>query len=254
VRAIAHERWDIVEELLDAGADASFPKKYANTPEFLPPSPLWYMLGYPRPDLIRRLLRQGASVDEKYFMKGPTLVRAVKEGYIENVRVLIEAGADVNAASPDGTTAVFECFKEQDGELRVDLQMLEFLLSAGASVNQKSYSQTPLFRAALMGATDAIVLLVRHGADPNERYWLQPGEVPFVFDKAIREAIQNGGTALMLAADQGHLSAAKSLVKHGADPDIAVAGTTGEHTALSLARASGNLTLVKFLEELQTDK
>ena len=244
----------MVEEILDAGADASFPKKYARA-GLLPPSPLYYALSTPRPDLTRRLLRQGARVDEKYFLGLPTLIRAVKDGHIENVRVLVEEGANINAATLDGATAVMECFKEQGTEL----QILIFLLSNGGSVTLGEQTpsgafahQTPVFRAALLGATDAIDVLVRYGANPNERYRFKSGALPFgISDKALRDAMQNGGTALMLATAQGHLSAAKSLVKLGADPGIAIAGTTGKHTALSLARASGQLTLVRYLEGLR---
>src|SRR5438105_1961614 len=71
------------------------------------------------------------------------LVDAVKAGNREAVRVLIKNRADVNAAGPDGTTALAWAAEADD------LQTAERLLRAGANPKiANRYGVTPLSLAA----------------------------------------------------------------------------------------------------------
>ncbi len=96
----------------------------------------------------------------------------------ECCRVLIAAGADVNARDVRGQMPIHyvacqpingERFDESDSKQAVEA--LEFLLGSGADVNATDYdkSMTPLHCAAWYGFADAIEPLIRAGALVNER-------------------------------------------------------------------------------------
>ena len=96
----------------------------------------------------------------------------------ECCRVLIAAGADVNARDVRGhmpihyvacQPVVAERFDESDSKQA--LEALEILLGSGADVNATDYdkSMTPLHCAAWYGFADAFEPLIRAGALVNER-------------------------------------------------------------------------------------
>lgn len=248
VRAIAHERWEIVDELLNAGADASQPRE--SLPEYttslLSGTALNYALSFPRPNLVRRLLKQGATVNERYIHGDKPLLWAVKEGHTENVQVLLEAGASVHEQNEFGATPVLVCVSRNPA----NKQVLRLLLSNGASASQtdKPGGHSPMFFAALVGDAAAIDLLLEYGANPNEKYRLRPSYIPMIVeDEVLRDVIMNGGTPLMIAAALGHISAAKILIGKGADLSMKVTGAKGTHTVLTLAEGSGVVALDKYI-------
>ena len=109
---------------------------------------------------------------------GP-LVDAAERGDAAMVLELLEADADPNDASADGTTALhFAVHRE-------DVEMAAALIDAGASVDRPNrYGVRPLYLAAQNGDAEAVRLLLRHRADPNG-------------------ALPEGETALMTAARTG---------------------------------------------------
>jgi uncharacterized protein len=149
------------------------------------------------------------------------------------VRALLAAKADVNAAQPDGATAI------QWAAYRDDREMADLLISAGANVHQANLEGvTPLWLAAQRGSAAMIEKLIKAGADPNERH--PNGETALMMaskngsvaavkvllddhaDVNLKENLR-GTTALMWAVEQGHADAVKLLVEHGADLNAASA-------------------------------
>ena len=113
------------------------------------------------------------------------LVAAAAKGNLENVKELIEAGADVNAEDYSGTplTAAVE-----NGYHK----LVELLLNTGADVDQRDFfGETPIFYAAYSKCAD---LLIKAGADVNVRG-------------------MNDTTPLLQAAYNGSVNCAKSLIK-----------------------------------------
>lgn len=115
------------------------------------------------------------------------LIEAVEAGSLDQVRLLLEAGADVNTRNSNGETPL---------HWADDADVMRLLLEAGADVNARdSYGDTPLQNAVFL-ADDADVVLVRllleAGADANARnndgdtplQWAEHADV----ERLLREA------------------------------------------------------------------
>jgi ankyrin repeat protein len=149
---------------------------------------------------------------------------AVKRRDPRALTELIRAKADVNAAQPDGATAL--AWAIHLGER----SMAEALLTAGAKVNVvDEYGETPLTLAAANGDTPIVQRLLKAGANARSARW-------------------NGETALMIAASAGNLETVRQLVLHGAD--VNVAEPRRGQTALMWAAAEAHADVVGALLEI----
>ncbi len=149
------------------------------------------------------------------------LVDAVKRRDPKAVASLLREKTDVNAAQPDGATALSWAIHFGD---RATADML---LAAGANVNvANEYGETPLTLACLNGDAALVTKLLAAGADAKAARW-------------------NAETALMIAAGAGSVEAAAQLIAAGADVNT-VESRKGQ-TALMWAAAEGHSAVVKLL-------
>jgi ankyrin repeat protein len=140
----------------------------------------------------------------------------------QTVRSLAARKADMNAAQPDGTTAL------QWAAHWNDLDAVKALLSSGANPKSANrYGVTPLSEAAAAGNAPVIEALLSAGADPNTL------------------TTHDGETVLMTAARSGSPDAVKTLLAHGADVN-AKENYRGQ-TALMWAAAEHHAAVVKIL-------
>jgi uncharacterized protein len=149
------------------------------------------------------------------------LVAAVKSGDESAVRTLARNLPVVNAAGPDGMTALHWAARGDR------LAILRTLLVAGAQVNGADrYGITPLALAAINGSAPVITALLDAGADARSR-------------------VGDGETVLMAAARTGRVDAARALLDRGADPN---AREPWQHeTALMWAAGENHATMVQVL-------
>ena len=90
------------------------------------------------------------------------LLNAVNSGDTVELRRLVEAGADVNAASNSGVTPLMNAAGMGNKEA------VEFLIQKGANVNHRTAGNyTPLMNAALVGHIEIVKILLDAGADPT---------------------------------------------------------------------------------------
>jgi ankyrin repeat protein len=147
---------------------------------------------------------------------------AVQNRDLATLQVLLKLHAAVNAAQPDGTTALHWAAHWNDSET------VGLLLKAGADAKAVNhYGATPLSEAAALGNAMIVEQLLKAGADPNTR------------------TTSDGETVLMTSARAGNLDAVKTLLDHGADVNAKEA-YRGQ-TALMWAAAERHADVVNLL-------
>ena len=135
-----------------------------------------------------------ASTAKDAVAKVP-LIEAVKQGDVATVRSLLSGQSDVDAAEPDGTTALHWAAHLGDA-LSADL-----LLDAGANLNATTRNgATPYSLASYKGHAGVIERFLEAGADPNAEIYGEP--------------------VLMMVARAGDPDAIRALLSYGADPNV----------------------------------
>jgi ankyrin repeat protein len=168
-----------------------------------------------------------------------SLLAAAAQGDLEDVRRLVEAGADVNCRGRNGVTPVLQNAAEH-------LAVKEYLISQGADVNYTGFAEgTVLMLAAGAGAIEIVHRLIELGADVN-RAMSNRGET------ALHQAAQAGQTAtLRLLLDAGANPNAFTVT--GACTEMACGPLRGE-TALHFAAAYANAGMIEALLAAGADK
>lgn len=140
---------------------------------------------------------------------------------------LLAEGADPNATSPDGATALM--WAAYHG----DVALVRALIEAGADVGvENDFGSSAITEAAIIGSAPIIELLLDAGADPN-------------FENP------EGETPLMAASRSGSVEAARLLVDAGADVN-ATEGWGGQ-SGIMWAAARGQADMITFLADHGAD-
>ena len=117
---------------------------------------------------------------------------ATCHGSLECVRLLIEAGAQMNQGKTNEEPPLFLA------ALRGHLEVVRFLVESGANKDQGTTDgATPLHVAAWKGHVEVVRFLVESGAnkDQSQRY--------------------DGATPLFIAAQEGHIEVVRFLIESG---------------------------------------
>lgn len=177
--AIAYDRVEIAELLLENGADPSkaprilddnsemsallkthgVPPKDINAQNHMGWPPLVYVCrgdNGEHPEEVQRLLALGADIDVRNYKGKTGLHCAAKAGFLKVINLLIENGATVDATDNDGETPLFEAIRSTIKSGEKQRAALEALLTKGANPNVKNRKgQTPLQVAKRMRRADA---------------------------------------------------------------------------------------------------
>jgi ankyrin repeat protein len=179
---------------------------------------LHHAAGYGPLDNLQLLVDKGADVNAKNRRGSTPLHWAIHDG--AKVRLLLAKGANVNARQAQGRTPLYLAAMLGDG-----VPTLRLLLSKGADPKLAAVNgQTPLMMAA-RGDVEAIQLLIEKGAAVNAK------------DGA-------GETALMSACAGGNARAVQLLIERGADVKVT---SKRNETALGFAATSGVQASVEML-------
>jgi len=133
------------------------------------------------PELLRFLLRSGASAARPVAGKASPLHLCSQLDAVESAGILLAAGSPVDDSGMVGDTPLFEacCWKAD--------RMAEFLIAHGADVNarHRDTAETPLHAAASDGSAVIVKLLLDHGADARAR--MPDGKTPLDCAVAYRD-------------------------------------------------------------------
>jgi ankyrin repeat protein len=208
---------------------------------------------------------------------GADAADAAQKRDIGALRALVQRRVDVNAAQPDGTTALHWAVVWNSEEA------INLLLRAGADVKARNrYGATALSEAVSAGSAATVGAILKAGADPKtlttdagETVLMtaaRAGNIDVVrlllerdVDVNARETYK-GQTALMWAAAERHPAVVKLLLDHGADwkvrsfdretkvPKLSAASSIspiarGGFTALSFAAREGDIESARVMLE-----
>lgn len=215
---------DIVQQLLDAGADV-------NSHDDHDRAALAAAAASGHDSVVRLLLSHEADINAQGAYWGTSLHAAARNGHSSIVRLLLEhtPPADVNARGGLHTNASNYGTVLQNAVRSGKLTLVELLLDAGADINAHGEWSGFALETAASGAYHSIVrLLLRKGADVNMN-------------------VGRFGSALHGAAASGDFAILCELLDHGANPKA----IGGDHvTVLEAAANVGHVEMVRLLLEL----
>lgn len=239
---------DAVKVLLDHKAQVNAHETWGGT------TALMWAVSERHPDVVKLLIDRGADVNAKsYFVpsasgrgfEGTTpvppkpnqpieefaagmltpLMFAAREDALDSAKMLLAAGADINAQGGDGKDALSLALF--DGSYAV----ADFLIDSHANVNQKDAQRfTPLFWAVdrrNMETAPNFPWMVTRDPFPLVKKLLDAGADPnALINSTPRARMREGSprlvyaTAIMRAAFSGDIELVKLLLAHGADPHV----------------------------------
>ena len=216
----------VVELLLAKGGDPNARGARGQTA-------LMWAVSQKHPEAVKVLLAHGADVEAKsstwnevmavpphgylpYNRAIPhggdtALLFAAREGDVESAKLLVAAGANVNAADAWGVTATTLAAHSGHGDV------VAFLLSKGADPNLAAAGFTALDTAIMRRDQAMVAALLDHGANPNAplETWTPTRRASHDFNFAPELV---GATPFWLAARFTEPEIMRLLVQHGADP------------------------------------
>lgn len=257
-----------VELLLKAGAKVDAREQWHGQ------TPLMWAMAQRHPELLPLLLKYGADVNavsnveewerqvtneprDKWLPPGgmSPLLFAAREDCVACIAPLVKAGANIDATTPKGISALLIAII--NGHYDVAYALAE----AGANVNiNDDTNRSPLYAAVDFNimresnrpspdvfsnehtAFELIELLLAKGADVNVQLTKAP---PFrlKLDRGTDSLLVAGTTPFLRAAKSADVPVMKLLLAHGADPKLATAqGIDPLMTAANLATKESDTT------------
>ncbi|MBL8022188.1 MAG: ankyrin repeat domain-containing protein [Leptospirales bacterium] len=236
-----------VRSLLEKGADPNERNRTDWTP-------LHRVAMYGSPEMVRLLRSFGANLEAEDSLQETPLVTACRFENAALVPVFLELGANVNHVAKEKHTALFYAISSMK-----DLSTVQALISAGADPNETyAYGDNPFLIAVsaqkpavvnyLMPLTKDVARLNKHGV--CALHFAAGYNDIDLLEKLIARGVDVnfttpwGGSALMQAAADNCVEAARFLLAHGADP--AIQSESGE-TAEIVAERRENQEILELL-------
>lgn len=218
LEAVESKNYTLVEQYIKEGEKVNKANKKGQFP-------LWIATWNNDPQMITLLLKNGADPKQQFKVKDGKLGCmdiAAQEGELEVIKLLADAGADVDQKGLVGHTPLR--IAARNG--RTDV--VAYFISKGCDINtQGNDGATPLEAAASKGHMEIVQMLVEKGANIN------------IQDK-------EGDFALGEAAKHGFIDVVNYLVSKGAD--LSLKNQDG-NTAEDLAKLAGQAKIEILLKQ-----
>lgn len=236
---------DAAEVLLEGGADVNAVEKWRGQ------TALMWAAAQKQPAMVELLLQAGANPDaqslpnnwERQVTAEPRmkvlpaggltpLLYAAREGCTECVRLLIDAGADINKTDPEAVTPLLMA------NLNAKWDSAKLLIEAGAWLDKWDfYGRNPLYAAVdyntlphggrpdrlsadMTTPLEIIGMILERGGNPNLQLKLFPPYRALGADRGADGLLRTGTTPLFRAARGGDVGAMKLLLEHDALVDL----------------------------------
>ncbi len=203
------------------------------------------------PDAVTRALAEGAAADARREDGQTPLMRAASEGQTAIAKLLLDHGADVNARSETGETALLVAIQPEFGA-EPSLDEMGLPAPAGPAAEPAGDDSDALFAGgtAVESADDLTSEAAdsgrgRGGGSPEfDQAVFAAGQLLLSRGATVDLADREGNTPLIKAALDGRLDFVHALLQAGADPGLA---NRQGVTALIAAGAGSRVDLVQAL-------
>ncbi|EAY03967.1 hypothetical protein TVAG_314970 [Trichomonas vaginalis G3] len=158
-----------------------------------------YSESYSNPETTSSLVKAGLDVNARNILQESPLCDAISRGSIDNIKNLIELGADVKATYvyDDTILHVFASKVKKNIE-----EIFQILVDAGADVNiPNRHGETPLHHAVISNKFDVVKVFIENGAQ-------------------IDVKSSAGINPLQIAANLGYFDIFEYLIDNGADHNV----------------------------------
>lgn len=236
---------EAAELLIEHGADVNATESWKGQ------SALIWAAAQSQPEMVKLLIEHGADVNarstvndwprqitaEPRFMWRPlggytALIYAAREGCLQCVQHLVEAGADIDQPSAESRTPLLIAI------INLHFDEAAYLIESGANVNKwDNWGEQPLYAAVDMHilpvgghpdrpsldditALDVIDMLLERGANPNAQLKLMLHHRSIKDDRGADPILTIGATPLLRAAKAFDVPVVERLLAHGALPDL----------------------------------
>ena len=172
-----------------------------------------YAAGEPDPAILRTLIVGGADIDAKGRAGKTPVMEAARLGLFQNVKILAEAGADLEASDDLERNVVMFGAMAKHGSVDV----VKYLLENGApDFTFTSKGETPLFLAIDYGNTDTALYLLDNieKFEGNRGIHAGPIDVEYTIFNRYNEATAIGLAAMKHAIYANDMKIVKALVEH----------------------------------------
>ena len=261
---------EVVKALLDHGAEAN------NKESWRGQTALMWATAENHPDVVQVLVEHGAEVNAvssvfdfsgmkpkpgdvpMHFPRGgfTALMFAARGGFTECARILLDHGADVKAADPDGTSSLLLAIINGHYDTAAfcwNAKPIRTLPTAWAAPRYSPRWTCATSMAATaprpkttnkMEPLDLIKMLLDHGADVNAKLTkMIPARAVLDFPDMM---MGEGATPFLRAAKSADIPLMKLLLEHGADPKVV---TKAGVTALMVAAGMGHSNTIRGGEQ-----
>jgi len=215
---------DGAERLIRAGADV-------NAATDLGVTPLWSAAENGSAAMVRQLLTADANPNSTLPSGESVLMTAARSGNGDVVRQLLDAGAATEVTAARGQTALMWAVAQQHTDV------VQALLESGANVDARTDVWTEVVKTSPDPWSPEYVEERQQGGYTPILFAARVGDLPSAMELVdagsnVDDTSPYGTSATVVAAHSGHGDVASFLLERGADPDAADAGYTALHAAI----------------------